>query len=187
MQPLVACYACCSGSLASSPLCCRQCIGTLSFQGVLLILEDHLLQHCPSAPITPPPTSRLWTQCSCTWFQFARPPVLLFIENVAIEHHPGYDVERYLFSVTHYPTFIQISVQHHVWRVDATHKLVVGCDDVWFICGLPPWLPCTSSSLAVAWLERRMTEFFVISSHGKHMREGDQICNTFLFNCRFVP
>jgi hypothetical protein len=48
-----------------------------------------------------------------------------------------------------------------------------------FFCGLPTCLPHTSSSWAVAWLERWITGFFVISSHGKHMWEGDHICNTF--------
>jgi hypothetical protein len=34
-------------------------------------------------------------------FQFARSPVMLLVENVAIQHHPGYDVESYLFPIMH--------------------------------------------------------------------------------------
>jgi hypothetical protein len=41
----------------------------------------------------------------------------------------------------HCSPFIQISIQHHVWRVDATHKLVGGCDDFWFYL----WIAIMSS------------------------------------------
>jgi hypothetical protein len=40
--------------------------------------------------------------------------VVFLVENVAIQRHPGYDVESYLFPLTHCPPFIEISVQHHV-------------------------------------------------------------------------
>jgi hypothetical protein len=90
---------------------------------------------------TPTPRSRLGTQYSCTWISVCQPPMVFLVENVAIQHHPGNDVESYLFPTIHCPSFIQVSLQHHVWRVHATHKPVVGCEGFRFYL----WIATTSS------------------------------------------
>jgi hypothetical protein len=75
--------------------------------------------------------------------------------------------------------FIWISVQHHVWRVSAAHKLVLGCDDFLFyfwIATMPSWYILF---LGCGMAGEKNDKILMISSCGKQVREGDYICNTF--------
>jgi hypothetical protein len=135
MQPFVTSVAYCSG--CPSPVLCAadNALGLFLFRkfsesswSPRIICSSIVLQHQTLLP----QVLGYGHNVIVPGFQFARPPVVFLVENVAIQHHPGYDVESYLFPITNCPSFIQRSVQHH--------KLV-GCDDFWFYLWIATMFP----------------------------------------------
>jgi hypothetical protein len=68
------------------------------------------------------------------------------------------------------PHSIQISVQHHVWRVNSTHKFVVGCDDFWLYL----------------WTATMSFPYFLFLSCGMVREKNDKILCNFFSNCFFM-
>jgi hypothetical protein len=150
-QPLIASGAYCSG--CPPPLLCAadNASGLFSFREVfwvLMVPEDHQLQHCFSVPTTPPSDFQLWTQHSCTRISVCQTPCSFNCRECSYSTPSWLWCQKLHFSKTCCLSFIQISVQHHVWRVDATHNLVVDVMIFVFICGLSTCLPV----LPLLWL-----------------------------------
>jgi hypothetical protein len=81
-----------------------------SSRSLRIICSNIVLQHQPLLP----QALNYGQSVAEPTFLFAMPPVVFLLHNVAIQHHPGYDAESYLVPIPHCPSFIQVSVRHHV-------------------------------------------------------------------------